>query len=156
MQIAKELGASDFINYKDTPDWATEVLRLTDGKGVALVNEVGGAGTIVESIKALQQGGIACLVGFLTPSEKNDLTVPLVVGSKTCKCRVLWIQRDDSNFNTVKGILGNSKKMLQDVVELVEKHDVHPMIQVFEWEDAPKAYEALRNQNFVGKVVIKV
>jgi NADPH:quinone reductase-like Zn-dependent oxidoreductase len=57
LQLAKSLGAANLINYKTTPDWAAEVLRLINGRGVDLVFEVGGAGTLYQSIKALRQGG---------------------------------------------------------------------------------------------------
>lgn len=47
--------------------------------------------------------------------------------------------------------------MLENTVKFVEEHDIHPVIaHVFEWEDAVKAYEKLRSQNSVGKIVIKV
>lgn len=65
-------------------------------------------------------------------------------------------QQANRLFTTVKGILGNSKKMLEQVVELVEKKDLHPPVgAVYEWEDAKKAFERLRSQDFIGKVVIK-
>jgi NADPH:quinone reductase-like Zn-dependent oxidoreductase len=57
----------------------------------------------------------------------------------------------------VRGIRGNSKAMLQEAVNLVEEHDLHPVMeQPFEWEDAHEAYKALKAQKFVGKLVIKV
>jgi D-arabinose 1-dehydrogenase-like Zn-dependent alcohol dehydrogenase len=50
-----------------------------------------------------------------------------------------------------------SKKMLEKAVTLAEEHDIHPQIEeAFAWEDAPKAFERLRGQDFVGKIVIKV
>ena len=49
LEKAKALGADAVINYKSTPDWDQEVLRLTDGKGVDHVVEVGGAGTLAKS-----------------------------------------------------------------------------------------------------------
>ena len=39
---ARELGASDGINYKTTPDWDVAARNLTDGLGVDHVVEVGG------------------------------------------------------------------------------------------------------------------
>ena len=50
-----------------------------------LVGDVGGSGTVVQSIKALRQGGTVCLVGFLTPPEKTDFIWSLVAQAKTCK-----------------------------------------------------------------------
>ena len=40
------LGASDAINYTRTPDWEKEVLRLSGGRGVDCVVEVGGGGHV--------------------------------------------------------------------------------------------------------------
>lgn len=85
LQIAKALGASELINYRTTPDWAQEVLRLTDGKGADLVCDVAGWGTLEASIKALKQGGTACVVGMLTPPQPVELLMPLLIGAKTCK-----------------------------------------------------------------------
>jgi len=85
LQFAKKLGASELINYKTTPDWATEVLRLTNGKGVDLVCDVGGSGTLEATVKALRQGGTACLVGFLTPPKPVDVLLQLIAEAKTCK-----------------------------------------------------------------------
>jgi NADPH:quinone reductase-like Zn-dependent oxidoreductase len=84
LQVAKQLGASALINYKTTPDWAAEVLRVTDGKGADLVADVGGSGTVDQSVKALRMGGTACLIGFLTPPHKNDVVMPLITGAKSC------------------------------------------------------------------------
>lgn len=83
-QTAKKLGASELINYKTTPDWAAEVLRLTDGKGADLVADVGGSATLEQSIKSLRQGGTACVVGQLATPKPFDVVMPLMIGIKTC------------------------------------------------------------------------
>jgi NADPH:quinone reductase-like Zn-dependent oxidoreductase len=85
LEIAKRLGATELINYHTTPEWAEEVLRLTHGRGVDLVVDVGGAGTIEQSIKSVRDGGTVSLVGFLTESTKTDLVTSLLFGGKTCK-----------------------------------------------------------------------
>ncbi|KAL5353624.1 hypothetical protein ACLOAV_001661 [Pseudogymnoascus australis] len=138
--IAKKLGASELINYKTTPDWADEVIRLTYGKGADLVCDVGGSGTLEQSVKALRQGGTACLVGFLTAPKPVDILMPLILQAKT-----------------LKGILVYSRAMLSRVVALTEEHDIHPYLgKVYNWEDAPQAFEQMRQQNTVGKIAIKV
>jgi hypothetical protein len=48
----KALGASDVINYTETPDWDAKVRELTDGRGVDCIIEIGGPGTIAMSLKA--------------------------------------------------------------------------------------------------------
>jgi len=85
LHIAKKLGASELINYKATPNWADEVLRLTNGKGADLVCDVGGSGTLLQTVKSLRQGGTACLVGFLTIPEPVDILMSLITDAKTRK-----------------------------------------------------------------------
>ena len=56
LKTAKELGAKYLINYKKTPNWEEEVLKITNGRGVDHVLEVGGPSTIVKSLKAVKYG----------------------------------------------------------------------------------------------------
>jgi len=46
--------------------------------------------------------------------------------------------------------------MIEDMVKLVEENDLHPLIKTCEWKEAKKAFETLRDQDVIGKVVIKV
>jgi len=55
----KALGASEVVNYRETPDWDANVRELTDGSGVDCVVEIGGPGTIAMSLQALAVGARA-------------------------------------------------------------------------------------------------
>lgn len=57
LERARSLGASDGINYKTTPDWDKLVWELTGKVGVDHVVEVGGAGTLNKSLRAVRMGG---------------------------------------------------------------------------------------------------
>jgi NADPH:quinone reductase-like Zn-dependent oxidoreductase len=47
--------------------------------------------------------------------------------------------------------------MMDELVEQVEKHDIHPVIgETFAWRDAPKAFERMMEQGTVGKIVITI
>jgi D-arabinose 1-dehydrogenase-like Zn-dependent alcohol dehydrogenase len=59
-------------------------------------------------------------------------------------------------YPTVKGILGQSKIHLKRAVELVERHNLHPVISTYEWSNASKAFEDLKEGKKVGKLIIKV
>lgn len=83
LKAAKAMGATDLINYKATPEWADEVLKLTSGKGVDLVVEVGGAATIEQSLKATRQGGTIVVLGILTASKQMDIVPAILFGAKT-------------------------------------------------------------------------
>jgi NADPH:quinone reductase-like Zn-dependent oxidoreductase len=82
LNLAKSLGAGDLINYKTTPEWSDEVLKATDGKGVDLVVEVGGAGTIQQSLKATRFVGTVVIIGILTASQQAGLVPDILYGAK--------------------------------------------------------------------------
>ena len=95
LELARRLGASQTINYRKQPEWDHEVQRLTNGKGVDHVIEVGGAGTIERSLKSLRQGGLVSIIGILTPSQQLDLIPALLYGAKTGERLLLNLHIDD-------------------------------------------------------------
>src|SRR4051794_41553006 len=58
----RALGADHTINYKAEPNWGEVVRQLTDGRGVDHVVEVGGPGTLPQSITAVRNGGGISLI----------------------------------------------------------------------------------------------
>jgi NADPH:quinone reductase-like Zn-dependent oxidoreductase len=74
------------INYSRNPEWHEEVLRLTDGVGVDLVIEVGGASTLLKSLKCTRRGGTVSQVGYLSKAgfEAAEDLVPLVIDRRVC------------------------------------------------------------------------
>lgn len=50
---ATQLGADETINYRTYPDWDEEVLRITDGRGVDIIFENGGAMTTQKSFRCI-------------------------------------------------------------------------------------------------------
>ena len=77
---ARDLGASDVVNYKTTPEWGKAVLGLTGGAGVDHVVEVGGAGTLGQSLRAVKVGGHVAMIGVLTGAGEAGVT-PILMKS---------------------------------------------------------------------------
>ncbi|KAF5862424.1 hypothetical protein ETB97_011698 [Aspergillus alliaceus] len=73
---AKQLGATYVINYRTTPDWATEAKRITDGRGVDHIIEVGGTLTLQASFDAVAMHGVIHCIGHITNPD------PLGAGKK--------------------------------------------------------------------------
>lgn len=69
------------VNYATNPDWHEEVLKITDGLGVDLVVEVGGASSIVKSMHCTRRGGIVSIVGYLSGKGHESLEelIPLSI-----------------------------------------------------------------------------
>jgi NADPH:quinone reductase-like Zn-dependent oxidoreductase len=49
LHTVKGLGAVAGINYRSTPNWEEEVLKLTEGKGVDLLLDVAGGSAVHRS-----------------------------------------------------------------------------------------------------------
>ncbi|MDZ4785467.1 MAG: zinc-binding dehydrogenase [bacterium] len=60
---ALELGADEVINYKKSPEWALDVMKLTKGRGVDVVVDNVGASTLPQSLRAVARGGRIVTVG---------------------------------------------------------------------------------------------
>ena len=75
---ARELGAHETVNYATTPDWEKRVRELTDGRGVDHVIEVGGAGTLARSMRAVRTGGTISLIGVLAKGAEVSPTPVLM------------------------------------------------------------------------------
>ncbi len=139
LEKAKALGAHETINYRTTPEWQDEVKRLTDGRGVDRVIEVGGTGTIPRSIAATRPGGIVALIGLLAKGEPLDPLSILGTGA------------------IVRGIMVGSREMFEDMNRAIALHRIQPVIdRVYGFDEAKDALAALARGEHVGKIVIRI
>ncbi|CAL1711790.1 unnamed protein product [Somion occarium] len=142
LQIAKKLGATHLINYKETPDWDQEALKLTGGRGVDHIVEIGGPGTLDKSISAARYGGWVHNIGFLAGvnTDLSGLTLKML-----------------HKAIVYRSVLVGTRYQFEDLNRLLVARQIHPVIdKVFSFEQAKDAYQHLLSQKHVGKVVIKV
>ena len=86
LATARKLGATHTINYRTTPDWSSEALRLTGGVGVDIVVDVVGGADLLHSVTSLRYGGRVALLGVLDKEDAPvSLTQPLLYGGKSSK-----------------------------------------------------------------------
>lgn len=132
------LGADAVVNYTTSPDWDKEVLALTGGEGVDVVVEVGGAGTLAQSLNAAATGGMVSLIGVLTGTSGAVNPWPMV-----------------GKALHVVGIYVGSRTMFEDLLAAVAANGLEPVIdRTVPFDDAPDAYRHLQAQRHIGKVVI--
>ncbi|WP_394437692.1 zinc-dependent alcohol dehydrogenase family protein [Streptomyces sp. SGAir0957] len=132
----RTLGAHDIVNYKETPHWGVRVHELT-GNGVSHVLEVGGAGTLEQSIKALAYGGQIALVGNL--ASGNGMDVNEFFGKAA----------------TLRSISVGSRSELEQMSRTVARSGLRPVIDtVFPFSQAPEAFDHFERGPRFGKVVI--
>ncbi|KAH9852962.1 NAD-P-binding protein [Lenzites betulinus] len=143
LHIAKKLGATHTINYKTNPNWDEDILKITNGRGVDHILEVGGPGTLIRSANAIRYGGTISIIGYLAGQGRGDVSLlPIKILSKAIN---------------VRGILIGSRTQFEDMNRLISAVKLKPVVdKVFSFEKAREAYEYLTSQKHVGKVVIKV
>ncbi|WP_340150412.1 NAD(P)-dependent alcohol dehydrogenase [uncultured Sneathiella sp.] len=135
---AKTLGAKDVINYRDHPEWEKKVLEMTDGRGVDVVVEVGGAGTLEKSIAAVRLGGRISLVGVLTGGQID----PTSIMRKSI---------------TLQGIYVGPRDMFARMNAALSHNDIRPVIDAtVDFQDAREAYRMMEQAGHFGKIVIKI
>ena len=140
LERAKELGASEVINYKSTPNWEERVYELTARNGVDHVVEVGGAGTLEKSIRAVRVGGRISLIGVLTGGTGEVNPMPVLMKSLT-----------------VQGIYVGSREMFEAMNQAIALHQLKPVIdRIFPLTEAQEAYRYMKSAAHFGKIVIQV
>jgi NADPH:quinone reductase-like Zn-dependent oxidoreductase len=136
---ALELGASDGINYKTTPEWDKRARALTSGVGVDHVVEVGGSGTLSRSVRAVRLGGYVALIGVL--SGAGDVN-PLPILMKGVR---------------LQGVFVGSRAMFERMNRAIESSGLRPAIdRVFAFDQAVEALHYLESGAHFGKVVIRL
>ncbi|WP_417320136.1 zinc-dependent alcohol dehydrogenase family protein [Emcibacter sp.] len=140
LERAKAMGADGLINYKNTPDWAQEVMKLTDGKGVDKVVEVGGAGTLPLSYQSVGYGGEIALIGVLAAPD-GDLS-PHGLMFKGASLR---------------GIFVGNRDMFESMNRAIATNGIKPVIGAsFDFNQAVEAFQHQMTASHFGKIVIKI
>ena len=135
---AKEMGAWQTVNYRSNPDWEKPVLEMTEGRGVDLTVEVGGAGTLQRSVAATRIAGIIGFIGVLSDAPVN----PRPIMAKSI---------------TLQGIYVGPRRSFQDMNRAIAASGLRPVIdRTFGFEEAPEAYRAMQAAGHFGKLVIEI
>lgn len=140
LERARALGADEFINYKTTPDWAKEARKLTGGRGVDHIVEVGGADTFPQSIVAARVGGHVAVIGLLSGIMK-DISVTAIMGQNL----------------KISGVTVGSRVHFEDMVRAIEANDIHPVIDKrFALDELPAALKTMQGASHFGKIVLSI
>jgi NADPH:quinone reductase-like Zn-dependent oxidoreductase len=136
----KQLGADFTLNYRATPDWGKKA-REWSGHGVDLVVEVGGVGTLNESIRATRIGGTIAFIGVLAGPPPSDLRLPLMVMQQ---------QR-------LQGVTVGSVEDLKAMVDAIAANGMKPVIdRTFRFDQARDAFAHMESGAHFGKVAIAI
>ena len=140
LERVKALGADHIINYREVTAWGPKALEITGGRGVDCVVEIGGAGTLDQSMLATRVGGHVALIGVLAGIAGPVQTALLF-----------------SRNLTVQGLTVGSRKMQQDMIAAIESNGIRP--QISDTFALPELADAFRHQEsgkHFGKIAIDI
>lgn len=137
---ARRLGAWQEINTLDDLEWGKTARELTGGIGVDHIVEVGGAGTLAQSLQAIRVGGTISLIGVLAGGASELSIVPVFMKNVR-----------------IQGLLVGSRHVFERMNRAIAQHELRPVVdRVFPFAEAPTAFEHLQSGAHFGKVCIGV
>lgn len=140
LERLKALGADHLINYKETAAWGAKALELTSGVGVDTVVEIGGSGTLDQSMLATRVGGHVALIGVLAGFAGPVQTALLMA----------------KNLR-VQGLTVGSRQQQLDMIAGIEANGIKPIISDhFPLERLADAFRHQAANAHFGKIVVDI
>ncbi|WP_128255393.1 zinc-dependent alcohol dehydrogenase family protein [Falsirhodobacter deserti] len=112
LERARDLGADFLVNYREQQDWGRIVRDWTGGRGVDHVVEVGGPGTLGQSIEAVRVGGHISLIGVLTGGVGEVPTAALMARQARLQGLIVGSRREQQDF--VRALDGSGIRPIVD------------------------------------------
>ncbi len=134
------LGADHLINYKEEAEWGRAAAALTGGRGVDAVVEIGGAGTLTQSIHACRIGGHISLIGVLA-GISGEVPTALAMTKNVC----------------IQGITVGSHQDQLDMIAALEVSGIRPVIDsVYPLDRIAEAFAHQISQTHFGKICLSL
>lgn len=139
LERARALGADHVVNYRKDENWGMTVRSLTGGRGVDHVVEVGGPGTLSQSIDAARIAGHIALIGVLTGAAGEVPTAKLMARQQR-----------------LQGLIVGSRRHQQDLVRALDVMGIRPVIdRSFELGAIADAFRLQESGGHFGKIVLE-
>jgi NADPH:quinone reductase-like Zn-dependent oxidoreductase len=139
---ASSMGLTAGCNYRDRPEWSKWAVESTNGIGVDRIIEVGGAGTLGQSLRAVRVGGMIAQIGVLSGGAVTDALALAPILHKQLR---------------VQGIYVGSRAMFEHMNNAIEKAKLRPVVdRVFALDQAREAFQHMESGSHFGKIVIRV
>jgi NADPH:quinone reductase-like Zn-dependent oxidoreductase len=136
------LGLDAGCNYKERPEWSKWVAEVTQGNGADRIIEVGGAGTLGQSLRAASVGGVVAQIGVLSGSATSEpLALTPILHKQLC----------------VQGIYVGSRAMFEQMNVAIAEAKLRPVIdRIFAFDQVQDAFLYMQSASHFGKIVVRV
>lgn len=147
--ITGELGADGAFNYREQ-DWAQEILKLTNGKGVDVVVDFVGADYLQQNLDvAARDGRIVCL-GLMSGSKVSNLDIKLLL-YKRIRLEGSTLRSRDEDYQ------GKLRDKLEEYLPLFESGELKIFVdKVLPWTEIREAHELMASNKTKGKIICTV
>ena len=140
LERARAMGADFTVNYKSDPEWGRTVRNWTGKRGVDHVLEIGGPGTLAQSIVAARVGGHISLIGILTGVKGEVPTLALM--AKQIK---------------LQGIIVGSRQHQVEMIRGLEATGIRPVIdKTFPLDKLADAFRYEEQAQHFGKICVAI
>ncbi|KAF2753829.1 putative quinone oxidoreductase [Pseudovirgaria hyperparasitica] len=150
--LVKELGVKAAFNTKTSLDWADEVLKATDGKGVDIIVDFIGADTFGPNLKAIAKDGRIVMLGFMSGAE-----IPAGVSlgpfiAKRIRYEGSSLRSRDEEYQ------GKLRDQLVEhaLPRFKDKRFKVFVEKVFKWEDVIDAHKLMESNQTKGKIICTI
>ncbi len=138
LKHAEELGADELIDRSRDADWSKAMYQLTNKRGVDVVVDNVGAGTLPLSLRAARKGGRILTVGN-TGGPKFEFDN-----------RYMFAK----HLTYIGSTMGTRADFAQ-VMALIFAGRLRPVIdETFALQDARRAHERMEQGEFFGKIIL--
>jgi len=140
LQRARSLGLDSGVNYTQIPNWAAWILEQTGAVGADVVVEVGGAGTLMQSLKSVRVGGVIAQIGVLSQAT-DPLTIFPILHKQV----------------HLQGIYVGSRADFEEMNRAIALHSLQPVVdKVFAFGGVQNALRKIESGSHFGKLVINL
>lgn len=138
LEQAQNLGADHTLNYIADPSWGKTVRKLTDGRGVDHVVEVGGVGTMGQSLRAVRSNGQVSLIGILAGNTSDVSLLPVLM-----------------NNIRVQGVFVGHRQSFEAMNRCIDQHRIEPVVSMrFSADEVAAAFRAMESGKHFGKIAV--
>jgi NADPH:quinone reductase-like Zn-dependent oxidoreductase len=157
----KEMGVAHCIDYTSM-DFETEVMRLTDGRGVDVVIDAVGGASFKKSYRCLSSLGRLGMFGVSSMAPGSKRSIPAAVKGLMSMPSFKPIPLMNENrgvFGVNMGHLWDRadlfRKMTDEILRLVGEGKLDPLVdKVFPFDQASAAHEYIQQRKNFGKVLL--
>ena len=147
--FAAQFGADALVDLQATPDWATEVTRITEGAGAHLIVDGNGGAESARNFEVVAPGGEVVFIGATSGAPAAPVAPGLLI--------VQHAAARGFNLNVAERLGVSGEALDAQIIPLLQSGAVKlPIASVSPFEAIPELHRRFENREIQGRAVIEV